>query len=142
MIEQAHPFTMLLKGFASQALAYFTVVGMLFLGVWRWGGPRFRGARIQARKRVDSKQIAFEIRHTVMVLLIGTCTAVAVSLLYAGGHTRLTTDASLIGWPTIGATFVALVVPNDAWFCFLAPPTAPSHPVSICPCRASQRHRR
>jgi sterol desaturase/sphingolipid hydroxylase (fatty acid hydroxylase superfamily) len=118
MIEQAHPFTMLLKGFVGQAVGYFTVVGLLFLGVWRWGEPRFAGARIQARKRVDSKQIAFEIRHTVTVLLIGTCTAVAISLLYAGGHTQLTIDASLIGWPMIAVTFVALIVFNDAWFYF------------------------
>jgi len=118
MIEQAHPFTMLLKGFAGQAVGYFTVVGLLFLGVWRWGEPRFAGARIQARKRVDSKQIAFEIRHTVTVLLIGTCTAVAISLLYAGGHTQITIDASLIGWPMIAVTFVALIVFNDAWFYF------------------------
>jgi protein-S-isoprenylcysteine O-methyltransferase Ste14 len=46
------------------------------------------------RKRFDSKQIAFEIQHTVMVVLIGTCTAVAISLLYAGDYTPLTTNAS------------------------------------------------
>jgi len=118
MIEQAHPFTMLLQGFAAQAAGYFTVVGLLFLVVWYWGAPRFIGARIQARNRVDSKQIAFEVRHTVIVLLIGSCMAVAISILYAGGHTQLTTDASLIGWPMIAATFVALVVFNDAWFYF------------------------
>jgi sterol desaturase/sphingolipid hydroxylase (fatty acid hydroxylase superfamily) len=118
MIEQVHPLTMLLQGFAGQALGYFTVVGLLFLGVWHWGEPRFIGARIQARKRVDLRQIAFEIRHTVIVLLIGACTAVAISLLYAGGYTRLTGDASSIGWPVIAATFVALIVVNDAWFYF------------------------
>lgn len=118
MIELAHPLTMFLQGFAGQALGYFMVAGLLFLGLWRWGETRFLGARIQARKRVDRKQIAFEIRHTLVVLLIGTGTAVTVSLLYAGGHTRLSTDATSIGWPMIIATFVALVVFSDAWFYF------------------------
>ena len=118
MIEQADPLTMLLQGFASQAMGYFLVVGLLYLGIWRLGEKRFLGLRIQARKRVNGKQIAFEIRHTLVVLLVGTLTAVAVSLLYAGGHTRLTTDASSIGWPLIAATLVALLVINDAWFYF------------------------
>jgi Delta7-sterol 5-desaturase len=118
MIEPAHPLAMLLQGFASQALGYFTVVGLLFLGVWCWGEKRFVGARIQARRRVDRRQIVFEIRHTLVVLLTGACTAVAVSLLYAGGHTALTTDAASIGWPMITATLLALLVLNDAWFYF------------------------
>ena len=116
MIDVAHPLVMLVQGFAGQAVPYFTIVGLLFLVLWRWGARRFVGARIQARKRVDGRQLAFEVRHTLGVLLIGTGIAVAISLLYAGGHTRLTTDAASIGWPTITATFVALVVLNDAWF--------------------------
>lgn len=118
MIEKAHPLIMLLQGFAGQALGYFAVVGLVFLGVWRWGELRFIGARIQTRKRADRNQITSEIRHTLIVLLIGTCMAVGISLLYAGGHTQLTNDASLIGWPMICATFAALVVFNDAWFYF------------------------
>ncbi len=118
MIEEAHPLVMLAQGFAGQAFAYFGVVGLLFLVLWRWGEERFRSARIQARRRVDSKQLAFEVRHTLVVLLIGTGTAVSISLLYTSGHTRLTTDAASIGWPAIAATFIALIVLNDAWFYF------------------------
>jgi len=118
MIEVAHPLVMLAKGFAGQAVVYLGVVGLLFLVLWRWGEARFRGARIQARNRVNGQQLAFEIRHTLVVLVIGTATATTISLLYASGHTRLTTDADSIGWPVIVATFIALIVLNDAWFYF------------------------
>jgi sterol desaturase/sphingolipid hydroxylase (fatty acid hydroxylase superfamily) len=118
MLEQAPLFTMFVQGFAGQAMGYFAVVGLLFLGVWHWGETRLRGARIQARKRADRKQIVFEIRHTLVVLVFGTFTAVAVSLLYAGGHTKMSTDAGAIGWPMIIVTLVALMALNDAWFYF------------------------
>lgn len=116
MIDQAHPLVMLVQGFVGQAAGYFAVVGLLFLVVWKWGEERFRGARIQAKKRFDRKQLRFEIRHTLVTLLMGTITAVGISILYASGSTELTTDPQTLGWPTIIATFVALVVLNDVWF--------------------------
>lgn len=116
MLEPTHPLSMFVQGFLGQAGAYFAIVGLLFLVVWKWGETRFRGARIQAKKRVDGKQLAFEIRHTLVTLLVGTGTAVAISLLYANGNTRLTLDATAIGWPTIVATTIGLLFFNDAWF--------------------------
>lgn len=118
MIQEAHPLVMLVQGFLGQAAAYFAIVGLLFLVVWKWGAERLRGARIQARERVTRQQLVFEVKHTLGVLLVGTGTAVGVSLLYASGATALTTDPATIGWPTIVATFVALLVLNDAWFYF------------------------
>ena len=116
MLEQAHPLVMFVQGFVSQVAGYFAVVGLLFLVVWRWGEERFRGRRIQVKKRFDRKQLAFEVRHTLVTLYIGTHTAVGISILYAHGHTRLTTDPQSIGWPWIIASFVLLLVLNDAWF--------------------------
>lgn len=116
MIEQAHPVVMFIQAFASQAAGYFAVVGLVFLVVWKWGEERFRGARIQARKRFDGKQLAFELRHTLVTLLMGTVTAVVISILYANGSTALTTDPATLGWPTIVATFVVILVLNDLWF--------------------------
>jgi Delta7-sterol 5-desaturase len=116
MIEQAHPLAMLLQGFLAQAMLYFAIAGLLFLVIWKWGEARFRSARIQTKKRLSNKQLAFEVKNTLAVLLIGTCTAVAISLLYASGATKLTTDAATIGWPMIVATFVGLILFNDAWF--------------------------
>ncbi len=118
MIESAHPLAMLVQGFFAQAAMYFTVVGLLFLLIWKWGEARFRGARIQAKKRVSGKQLMFEIKNTLVVLLIGTSSAVAISALYASGATALTVDATTIGWPMIVATFIGVLLFNDAWFYF------------------------
>ena len=64
--------------FAAQMISYFLIVGLLFLLVWRLGENRFRGARIQSKTRVNAKQIGYEIRHTIPVLMVGTGIAVAV----------------------------------------------------------------
>lgn len=116
MLEPAHPLVMFLQGFFAQAVPYFAVVGLLFLVIWRWGEQRFAGARIQAKKRLDGAQLRFEVRNTLVVLAAGTATAVGISILYADGATKLTTDADAIGWPTILATLVVLLLVNDAWF--------------------------
>ena len=43
MIQEAHPLVMLVQGFLGQATAYFAIVGLLFLVVWKWGAERLRG---------------------------------------------------------------------------------------------------
>jgi sterol desaturase/sphingolipid hydroxylase (fatty acid hydroxylase superfamily) len=107
---------MFAQAFLGQSVTYFTLVGVVYLLVWRWGEERFRGRRIQARKRCDARQIAFEVRNTLVTLATGTATATVLSLLYASGRTKLTPDAESLGWPTIAATFVAFIVFNDVWF--------------------------
>jgi sterol desaturase/sphingolipid hydroxylase (fatty acid hydroxylase superfamily) len=106
------------QGFFAQTISYFAVVSLVFLVFWKWGDGRFRGARIQARRRADGKQITFEVKNTLLMLLVSSPLTLVVSLLYASGYTRLTADASTIGWPMIAATFVGLLVFNDAWFYF------------------------
>ncbi len=118
MIQDASPLLMFVQGFVVQAASYFTVVGLLYLALWKWGEKRFRSARIQARRRVDGKQIAFEIKNTLVVLLVGSPVTLAVSWLYASGATKLTLDAATIGWPMIATTFVGLLLFNDTWFYF------------------------
>lgn len=116
MSPEAQPLLMFVQGFIAQAVSYFAIVGLVFLLVWKWGEERFKGARIQARRRVDGKQIAFEVKNTLWVFLVTSPATLAISLLYASGGTKLTTDASTIGWPTIVATMVGMLVFNDAWF--------------------------
>jgi Delta7-sterol 5-desaturase len=111
-----NPLLMFLQGFFGQAVTYFAVVGLFFLVLWKWGEVRFRGARIQAKKRVDKKQIIFEIKNTLIVFLVGAPMSIAISFFYANGYSKLTTDAATIGWPLIAATFVGLLIFNDAWF--------------------------
>jgi Delta7-sterol 5-desaturase len=118
MTQEAQPLMMFVQGFVAQTSTYFAIVGIVYLVFWKWGEARFRGARIQAKRRVDGKQIAFEVKNTLFMLLATSPVSLGVSLLYASGHTQLTTDASTLGWPTIAATFVGLLVLNDAWFYF------------------------
>jgi Delta7-sterol 5-desaturase len=116
MMQETQPLLMFVKGFVAQAVTYFAIVGLVFLVFWKWGAERFRGARIQAKRRVDRKQIAFEVKNTLLVLLVGSPVTLAVSLLYASGYTQLTTDASALGWSMTVVTFFGLLVFNDAWF--------------------------
>jgi hypothetical protein len=72
MTQEAQPFFMFVQGFVFQAITYFGIVGLLFLVFWKWGEKRFRGCRIQAKKRTDAKQIAFEVKNTLWVMLTGS----------------------------------------------------------------------
>jgi Delta7-sterol 5-desaturase len=116
MFQETQPLWMFVQGFVAQTLSYFAIVGILFFLLWKLGEKRFRSARIQARRRVDGRQIAFEVKNTLLVMLVSSPVTLAVSLLYASGFTRLTLDADTIGWPMIAVTFAGLLVFNDAWF--------------------------
>jgi Delta7-sterol 5-desaturase len=116
MSNPAHPLLMFVQGFFGQAITYFAIVGFFYWVLWMWGEQRFRHARIQDKKRVDGKQIAFEIKNTFIVFLASAPMTSVVSYLYSTGGTKLTTDASVLGWPTIIASFFALIILNDAWF--------------------------
>jgi Delta7-sterol 5-desaturase len=118
MIQDTQPILMFLHGFVAQTASYFAIVGFVFLVFWKWGAERFRGVRIQAKRRADGKQIAFEVKNTLFMLLVSSPLTLVVSLLYASGHTQLTLEASAIGWPMIALTFVGLLIFNDAWFYF------------------------
>ncbi len=118
MIPDSSSLLTFVQGFVAQALSYFVVVGLIYLAIWKWGEQRFRGARVQAKRRVDGKQIRFEVKNTLIVLLAGIPLTFVISWLYASGAAKLTLDASSIGWPTIVATFVGLLIFNDAWFYF------------------------
>jgi hypothetical protein len=88
---------MFVQGFVAQTATYFAVVALLYWVFWVWGAKRFAHARIQAVRRVDAKQIKFEVKNTFFVLLVSSPVSFAVSLLYASGDTKLTLDASAIG---------------------------------------------
>jgi sterol desaturase/sphingolipid hydroxylase (fatty acid hydroxylase superfamily) len=116
MIEQGHPLEMFLKAFLMQTVAHFALMGLVFAVVWKWGEERFRGARIQAKKRFNRKQFLYESRNTLITMVVGTGNAVLISLCYAAGKTRLTADASALGWWVIVGGFLGFLVFNDIWF--------------------------
>jgi lathosterol oxidase len=116
MLEQASPLVMFLQAFITQTAAYFAVVGLVFLVVWRWGEERFRGSRIQDRKRFNQKQLFSEVKNTIGTLAIGTVSAVVISLFYAAGMTKLSPDASAFSWWGIIASFIGFLLWSDLWF--------------------------
>jgi sterol desaturase/sphingolipid hydroxylase (fatty acid hydroxylase superfamily) len=118
MIEDTLFWTDLVKAFLGQALTYFFIVSALFLIFWKWGEQRLLSYRIQKRDRVNARQISFEVRHSLIALLMGALTATLITLLYSSGQTRLTTDADSIGWLWIVVTTIGLLAFNDAWFYF------------------------
>jgi sterol desaturase/sphingolipid hydroxylase (fatty acid hydroxylase superfamily) len=115
-MPQDHPIFMFIQGFVVQSISYFAIVGLVYWLIWKVGEQRFSSARIQAKKRVDAKQIRFEIKNTLIIFLVGSPTTLLGSMLYASGATKITTNAASIGWPMIVATLVGLIVFNDAWF--------------------------
>jgi sterol desaturase/sphingolipid hydroxylase (fatty acid hydroxylase superfamily) len=116
MLEQAHPLAMFFQALFAQTVGYFAVVGLVFLVVWRWGEERFRGSRIQARKRFNQKQLFSEVKNTLSTLAIGTMSAVIISLCYAAGLTKLSADASAFTWWGIIVSIIGFLLLNDLWF--------------------------
>ena len=117
MISDDHPLAMFLRAFIIQSISYFAVAGLVFLLVWKWGRDRFAGARIISRgPRFGRRQLAFELKNTLVTLAVGTTNAVVVSLLYASGATRITTDAAALGWPAVVGGLIGFLLFNDAWF--------------------------
>lgn len=98
----------------AQAMGYFTLVGAVFLLVWRWGRTRFRSARIPGPRRADARQIRREIRQTFATLVAGTASAGSVMMLHARGAASLS-DEPASPW-VIGAWVAGGVLFNDLWF--------------------------
>ncbi|MFZ6184456.1 sterol desaturase family protein [Nannocystis pusilla] len=116
MSDETDPLLLFLRSFLGQATLYFALVGLTFLAVWRLGERRFRGRRIQEKRRVDGKQLRHEVKHTLVTLLIGTIDALAITLLYQAGLTALSNDPAEWSWPALVLSFVGMIVFNDAWF--------------------------
>ncbi len=105
-----------LRSFVGQTSAYFVVVTLIYLGIWRFGRAWFARFRIPTKRKADAKQIRSEVGHTLGTLAVGTVNATVILLLYREGHTALSTDATVWTWPWVLLQIVGLVVFNDAWF--------------------------
>jgi sterol desaturase/sphingolipid hydroxylase (fatty acid hydroxylase superfamily) len=116
MIAPTHPLLMFVQAFLTQAVGYFAVVSVVFLVVWKWGERRFAHARIQEKKRFNRQQWMFEVRNTLVTLAVGTTSAVGISLLYAAGRTKLSTDITQFGVLQIVGSIIGIIVLNDVWF--------------------------
>ena len=118
MSDETDPLLLLLQTFFGQSAMYFALVGLTFLAIWKLGERRFRARRIQAKRRVNGKQLRHEVKHTLVTLALGTVNALVITLLYQAGWTALSNDLSAWSWPTLALSFVGMIAFNDAWFYF------------------------
>jgi sterol desaturase/sphingolipid hydroxylase (fatty acid hydroxylase superfamily) len=108
---------LVLSSFATQTGGYFALVGVLYAVFWVGGARALAARKLQKQRRVDKKQIAFELKNTVAALLAGTVNAAAVMAVAQSPYSRFTTDLEAAGgvWG-VGASLVGLVLVNDVWF--------------------------
>lgn len=99
-----------------QIVAYFALAGGLYLVVWRWGAARWAARRVQSHRRVDRAQIWFEVKHTVVTMLVGGLTPLALVMLQASGHPTILLHAPHWRWWEMAGAVVLLLVFNDMWF--------------------------
>lgn len=106
-----------LAAYAGQAAGFFGIVGLVFLVTWRWGASRLSSRRLHVRaRRFDRSQWLHEVRHTLVVLALGTAQAVAVTSLHDRGQTALVDDLGAGGLPGAVLAVAGLVLFNDLWF--------------------------
>jgi sterol desaturase/sphingolipid hydroxylase (fatty acid hydroxylase superfamily) len=103
---------MLMNAFVGQALAYFAVVGLLYVVFWMI--LRERLPRIEPRRRIDRRQIVHELKHTLVTLVVGMSSAGGVLYLHATGRSSLVTTQVSLGATAIWV--VSLIAFNDLWF--------------------------
>lgn len=108
---------MFLTTYLGQVVAYFSVVGLVFLVTRRWAAARLARRRIHTRgRRFDDAQLRHEIRHSFVVLAVGTAQLLAITTLEARGLLRFSEGLGPWGWPGAAAALFALILFNDLWF--------------------------
>ncbi|MDX2008984.1 MAG: sterol desaturase family protein [Myxococcaceae bacterium] len=101
--------------FFAQAANYFVFVGLVFLVVWKLLAKALAGRRIPTRFDFGLPQVKREVLNTLLTLLLGTVSAVAIVALYRAGLTKLSSGEDWPWWQS-GLALVGLIVFNDTWF--------------------------
>jgi sterol desaturase/sphingolipid hydroxylase (fatty acid hydroxylase superfamily) len=110
--------TSFLTAYLGQAITYFAIVGLVFLVTHRWLAARLARRRIHTRgRRIDRAQLGHEVRHSLVVLALGSAQALVLFELRDRGLIELG-SWGLGGWGLAGATaaLLGLIAFNDLWF--------------------------
>jgi sterol desaturase/sphingolipid hydroxylase (fatty acid hydroxylase superfamily) len=109
--------TTALAAFVGQGVAFFSVVGLVWLVTRRWCAPRLAGRRVPVRGRAfDRAQLVHEVKHSVVTLVVGGVFAGAVGGLEAAGWAQLPAGLGPGGAWGAALTIIGLVLGNDLWF--------------------------
>lgn len=103
------------RGFAERAIIYGTVAGFAFLVVWVLGKRYFASRRLQ-NVAIKRKQIAFEIKWSLITFAIWGTLGVFHSWLAWNGYTFIYVDAAEYGYWYLPVSFVLFIVLHDAYF--------------------------
>lgn len=105
-----------LRTIVQQSIGYFTLVGVLFLLLWRWGAPKLRRFRIQEKQRFDAAQWRHEMMYTFSTLTVGSLHAFSLLFLYQSGHSKIAMDTSNWQLWELIVSGVVMILLNDLWF--------------------------
>lgn len=106
----------LLAAFVGQAVAYFSVVGLVWLVVWKVFATRLASRKVPTPRRANRDQLIHEVKYSLSTLAFGTLGVVVVGWLSANGYARLSSNPADFSAVQLAATFVGLLLLNDLWF--------------------------
>jgi sterol desaturase/sphingolipid hydroxylase (fatty acid hydroxylase superfamily) len=102
--------------FLGQAVVYFSVVGVVWLIIWRLLAGPLKSRKLPARKQSDRAQLLHEVKYSLYTLGFGTLGVTAVKWMSANGYAQLSANRDDFTLLQIAATFFGLLLLNDLWF--------------------------
>lgn len=125
----------LAAGFVTQAVGYFTVVGLVWLVVWRLFAARLASRKLPVVRPSDRAQLVHEVKYSFVTLAFGTLGVVILTWMSEHEYARLSSNAAEFTVPQLIVTFFGLLLLNDLWFYgvhrFLHTPWAFKHVHSV-----------
>ena len=103
---------------AINSIVYFVVALPFFLIFWKFYQSKFQKRRIQEIKRSTPNLIRFEIKNSIITLLIFTLIDVLIYVAKLNGLTQLYDKVDEYGWEYLLFSIVILLLFHDTWFYF------------------------
>lgn len=106
----------LAAAFVGQAVAYFTVVGLIWLLVWKVFAARLKSRKVPTPRPATREQLVHEVTYSLSTLAFGTVAVVVINWMSANGYARMSSNLGDFTLTQLALTFVGLLLVNDVWF--------------------------